>query len=97
MTEEFMPRIVVTNDDDAATVGAALIMYVQHISARAIALGDLESWIPEVRRSVDLLETVRDAAIQKEASARFGPMPDDAEMAEQLEKFRKSFGENPDN
>lgn len=55
MSEEFTPRIVVPDDDDAEIVFAALVGYIHSLTARLAMIGgvDMET-IHAMRRATDL-------------------------------------------
>ena len=80
-----VPRIVVPDDDDKATVVAALVQYTHTVSARAQLTGDFCHMIDELKITVGLLETLRDA-VQEEIADHLSPSEED------WEKFQKGFG-----
>lgn len=82
-----IPRITVPDSEDAATVTVALMHYAHRIAARCTANGDLDHFINELRRTVDLLETVVHDQAQRVAEGQFGPVPTDEEITEELHKW----------
>ena len=79
-TERFEPRIVVPDDDDWATVVAALIDYQCGILVRLRAHGtsaDVLSVTQEVRRANELLAILHVQAEADAARKEFGEVPDD--------------------
>lgn len=88
-----VPRIIVSNDDDAELIATALVGYLHSVFARVQLTGDIFTAVENGRRAIDLLGCVVDNATDQEAKRAFGPLPSDEDMAEQVEKFRKEFGE----
>jgi hypothetical protein len=90
------PRIVVPDDDDRATIVAALVQYTHGVSARAMLNGDVTHMITELKITVGLLEVLCEQAIAEQAERIFGPVPSDEDIKEAFEKFRKTHGKDPE-
>jgi hypothetical protein len=79
-SESFEPRIVVPDDDDWATVVAALVDYQCGILARLRSLGpvtEIPSVTREVIRASELLTILHAQAEADAARKEFGEVPDD--------------------
>lgn len=81
MANEFIPRLTIRDASDEALIFAALVDFA-HKSAAGLAF-DLKH-LPALRRTVELLEAVKDSGIQRVANETFGPVPSDEEIAEEL-------------
>lgn len=78
MSEEFTPRIVVTDDMDAEIVFAALVGYIHGLTARLAMVQSVEmDTIDAMRRATDLCailgEEIQSANVRRVA----GEIPDD--------------------
>ena len=58
MSESMIPRITIPDDEDRATVIAALMHYSRKVSHVACEHGDITMMISEMRIAVDLLDEI---------------------------------------
>lgn len=81
MASEFIPRLTIRDARDEALIFAALVDMAHKSTVRmSVDVSEIDT----LRRTVELLECVRDNAIQRAANEEFGPVPSDEEIAEEL-------------
>jgi hypothetical protein len=91
-----VPRIVVPDEEDRATVVAALIQYSHGVVHAASGFGDIGRFIHEQRIIVELMEELVEQAREDAVRDTFGPLPSDQDIAEAVEEFRGKFFGNDD-
>lgn len=90
-----IPRITIPDAHDASLVAAALTYYL-HEKIDRVQMGQQRS-IPHVKRAGDLLNEIYEAAVDQKVHDKFGPVPTDAEIAEELQKLSSEFGDDTEN
>lgn len=81
---EMLPRITVTDDDDRHMVIAALMHHMHRTAASALLSGDVNGLVDDTRIIGRLLDELATEAT----------VPDDAELAEHVERLRREFGQD---
>lgn len=78
MAEEMVPRIVVSNDEDAEILFAALVGYIQSLSARLILIHGVDMHIVNAMHRATELSGILGEEIQGSNVRRLaGEIPDD--------------------
>ncbi len=81
MASEFFPRLTIRDPRGEAFIFPAPVDMAHKSTVRmSVDVSEIDT----LRRTVELLECVRDNAIQRAANEEFGPVPSDEEIAEEL-------------
>lgn len=96
MSDGMIPRIAVPDEDDRATIVAALIHYSHTLTGRAEECGyHFAHLVAEMKITADLLTDLVEQTRNEAITAAFDAS--DEEMAEHLKKLRQEFGnDTPD-
>lgn len=78
MSEEMVPRIVVTDDDDAEILFAALVGYIGSLSARLAVLGAVDMHhVNAMHRATELAGILGEDLTASNVRKLAGEIPDD--------------------
>lgn len=93
MGDTFIPRISVSDDEDATTVAAALAEYVHAVAHRGMTSGEFRIMVEEVGRAARLLDCLITEVEDRAIAGMFGS---EEEFRQRVEKLVDDHDENPE-